>query len=156
MELVPLMTLRPTVDPPVDTGPGALGRRFVGACTGGTVEGPRLSGTILPSGGDWLLLDGAGTGHVDGRLTLRTDDGAAVYLAYRGIARATAEVGAALAQGQAAGFGDMYYVVQPQFETGDDRYAWLTRIVTVAEGRLVPGGAEYRVFEIAHTTTPTA
>ena len=151
MILTPLMTLRPTVDAPIDTGAGSMGRRFVGSCSGGTLDGPRLSGTILPSGGDWLLLDGDGTGHVDGRLTLRTDDGAAIFMEYRGIARATAAVGATLSKGNAPDFGAMYYMVQPRFETGDERYTWLTRVVTLAEGRLVPGGAEYRVFETAHS-----
>ena len=37
-----------------DLGPTPLGRRRIVRVTGGTFEGPRLRGTVLPGGGDWL------------------------------------------------------------------------------------------------------
>nr|WP_255604525.1 DUF3237 domain-containing protein [Oscillochloris sp. ZM17-4] len=144
-----MMTLHAEVKPPVEVGKGPQGQRLIGDCTGGSFEGPRLRGTVLPSGGDWLLIDPAGVGHVDGRLTLQTADGAPIYMQYYGIARSNAQVGAALAQGRAAEYGDMYYFIQPRFETGDARYAWLNGLVAVAEGRLMPGGAEYTLFNLA-------
>jgi hypothetical protein len=33
-------------------------------------------------------------------------------------------------------------------ETGDERYAWLSRTVFVARGRVVAGGLEYEVFRV--------
>jgi len=30
------------------------------------------------------------------------------------------------------------------------RYKWLNRVIAVAEGRLVSGNVEYRVFEVVH------
>ncbi|MCB2175710.1 MAG: DUF3237 domain-containing protein [Actinomycetales bacterium] len=147
MELVPLMTLRAEANPPVHTGNEAGRGRYIADCVGGSFRGPRLSGTLLRSGGDWLLLDALGNGHVDGRLTLRTADGCHIYMQYLGIARANAKVSAALAEGREPAYGDMYYVVQPRFETSDARYAWVNGIVSIAEGRLVPGAAEYSIFE---------
>lgn len=147
MDLEPLMTLHAEAGPPVHTGNGAGGGRYIADCVGGSFHGSRLTGAVLPGGGDWLLLDPLGNGHVDGRLTLRTSDGCHIYLQYTGVARVTETVSAALAEGREAAYGEMYYFVQPRFETGDERYAWVNGIVAIAEGRLVPGGAEYTVFE---------
>ena len=35
------------------------------------------------------------------------------------------------------------------FETGDDRYAWLTRVLGVAKGNAGASTVEYDVFEVA-------
>ena len=56
----------------------------------------------------------------------------------------------ALATGGGTDWGDQYFRTTPRFETGDDRYAWLTRTVFVGEGRLLPHtGVEYRVSRVA-------
>jgi hypothetical protein len=39
-----------------------------------------------------------------------------------------------------------YFRTTPQFETGDARYSWLNRSIFVAEGRIAPGGVEYKVY----------
>jgi hypothetical protein len=150
MKLIPLMTLRAEAKPPIETGEGPYGQRYIGDCTGGTFEGDRLRGKLLPGGGDWLLIDTSGIGHIDGRLTLQTTDGAHIYMQYYGIAQSNTQVGTALAQGRAAEYGDMYYFIQPRFETGDTRYVWINGLVSVAEGRLIPGGAEYKLFELSN------
>ena len=62
MKLEPLMTIHADLKPPVDHGAGPSGTRLVFDVTGGHFEGARLRGTILPSGGDWLLLDAEGVG----------------------------------------------------------------------------------------------
>jgi hypothetical protein len=41
-------------------------------------------------------------------------------------------------------------MIQPRFETGDPRYAWLNRVVAVAEGRVLPNAVEYRVYELVN------
>jgi hypothetical protein len=41
-------------------------------------------------------------------------------------------------------------MTQPRFETGDPRYAWMNSIVAVAEGRVLPGAVEYRVFQVVN------
>ena len=60
------------------------------------------------------------------------------------------KVQAALAGGGETGFGDTYFMTQPRFETGDEGYAWLNRVVAVGEGRSLPGAVEYRIFECAN------
>ena len=44
--------------------------------TGGTLEGPRLNGEVLPgTAADWLRMDPDGTAHMDVRLTLKAASG---------------------------------------------------------------------------------
>ncbi len=149
MKLEPLMTVH-VVSKPVEIGTGPQGTRTVFDVTGGTFEGSRLRGTILRSGGDWLLVDAEGVGRLDVRLTLATDDGAHIYMQYHGIFVFNEQAAAAMAQGGSTAYGETSFMTQPRFETGDARYSWLNRIVAVAEGRLVPSAAEYRVFELVH------
>src|SRR2546421_6596234 len=60
-------------------------RTFVGV-TGGTFEGERLRGTIVPgSGGDYLTMRANGSMKLDVRMVLTTHDGASVLMTYCGI-----------------------------------------------------------------------
>jgi hypothetical protein len=46
-------------------------------------------------------------------------------------------------------FDDQYMRASISVETGDERYAWLTRSVLVARGRVLAGpGVEYQVFRV--------
>jgi len=84
------------------------------------------------------------------RATLETDDGARIYVQYYGVIVMNEAVNRALAPGGATAYGDTYFMTQPRCETGDPRYKWLNRVIAVAEGRLVSGNVEYRVFEVVH------
>ena len=69
-----LYTLVAELGAPADIGDTPHGHRLVIPVTGGTFEGPRLRGTVRPGGGDWLLIRPDGTGELDVRGTLETDD----------------------------------------------------------------------------------
>jgi hypothetical protein len=150
MKLVHLLTYRADLKPPVEVGKGPFGTRSVFDVTGGSAEGPRLRGKLLPSGGDWLLLDEGGIGRLDVRGTFETDDGAHIYVQYFGVLEMNEKVLGALGKGEATDYGDTYFMTQPRFETGDPRYAWLNRVVAVAEGRVLPNAVEYRVYELVN------
>lgn len=150
MKLEPLVNYRAELKPPVEIGKGPLGTRIIFDVTGGRAEGPRLRGRLLASGGDWLLVDEKGTGRLDVRGTLETDDGALVYVHYHGVLELNERVTAALARGEQTDYGDTYFMTQPRFETGDPRYDWLNRIVAVGEGRVLPNAVEYRVYEVVN------
>ncbi|MBD3648724.1 MAG: DUF3237 domain-containing protein [Pseudomonadales bacterium] len=149
MKLEPLMTMHADLKDPVAVGEGYHVNRAIYDVTGGWFEGDRLRGKVLPSGGDWIILDSDGAGHLDVRATLQTDDGANIYVQYYGVIVLNDKVSEALAAGDAPEFGDTYFVTQPRFETGDPRYTWLNRLMAVSEGRPLPGAVEYKVYEIA-------
>jgi uncharacterized protein DUF3237 len=150
MKLEPLMTVHADLKAPVDIGTGPYGTRLVFDVTGGHFEGARLRGTLIPSGGDWLLIDTAGVGHLDVRITLETEDGARLYVQYYGVLVVNDYVNRALSQGGSTEYGETYFMTQPRYETGDARYQWLNSVMAVAEGRLASSAVEYQVFALVH------
>jgi hypothetical protein len=133
---------------PVVIGAGPYGTRLFYEITGGRVEGARINGTVLTGGGDWLLVGPDGWGRLDVRAQFLTDDGAAIYCAYYGVVEMNATVQQAGAAGTGTDYGDQYFRTTPRFETGDPRYAWLNQTLFVGEGRLRPGGVEYKVCRV--------
>ncbi|NDG45420.1 MAG: DUF3237 domain-containing protein, partial [Gammaproteobacteria bacterium] len=87
------MTLRLEVDSAsaYPIGITLSGNRMVAPIVGGTFSGPRLEGTVLPGGADWVLVGSDGSMKIDVRTTLKTTDGAFIYLQYRGRFIASAE-----------------------------------------------------------------
>lgn len=141
-------TYRAELKAPVDVGSSPLGTRMFFGFAGGQVEGERIKADVLAEGGDWVLIGTDGLGRVDVRGQWRTDDGAAVFVRYQGLIQMNEAVGAALRTGQPTGFADQYLRIVPQFETGDERYAWLHQHIFVGRGRLTGDAVEFTVFRI--------
>ena len=70
---------------PAQAIPTNVGARMTFIARGGTVEGPRIKGELLPGGGDWLMVGTDAIGRVDVRATIRTDDGALIHYEARGV-----------------------------------------------------------------------
>ena len=138
--------------PRLDFGPGPIGNRVFFESAGGTFEGTRLRGEVLPGGGDWTIFRADGSMTLDVRLTLRTDDGALILMTYGGRWITTAEQRAALAvpeEREALDPASYYFRTNPLFETGSPDYAWLNDIVCVGKGYLVENAIAYKVFALA-------
>lgn len=149
MKLDYLMEYEATLRRPAEiVGSGPFGDRVIVSVTGGTFAGPKLRGTLMPTGGDWVLSKD-GVVRLDVRITLVTDDGATIYVQYHGVKRPE-EGKPAPAPGAETHYGDEYFMTSPRFETGDPRYAWLNGLVTVGEGRMTPGGVAYRVYAVVN------
>jgi len=144
----PLFQIAITVPEIQEVGDTPLGRRRVALVTGGTFEGERLKGKVLGGGGDWLLLRRDGVLNLDVRLNLETDDGAVIYMTYRGYRHGPEEVIARVNRGEDVDPAEYYFRTAPTFETADQRYAWLNSVVCVATGRRTPDGPVYDVFEV--------
>lgn len=83
------------------------------------------------------------------RLTIETDDGAAIYVQYLGLIEYNEAAHAANAGERSTEYSEHYFRTAPRLETGDERYAWVNRTLFVAEGRLHPGPVvEYRVHRV--------
>ncbi len=146
MKLDFLMSVEAELRPPQAVGRGPFGTRQIFDVTGGSFEGPRLRGKVLPSGADWILIGDDGIGRLDVRATLETHDGALIYTQYPGILEMNDVVVAAINGEREAEFGDCYFYTQPRYETGDERYSWMNRIVAIAEGKVGPSRVVYRVY----------
>jgi hypothetical protein len=143
-----LFTVRFDVTAPRSLGQTPFGERRIVQITGGSFEGPRLRGTVLPEGGDWILLRSDGVLQLDVRATLQTDDGALIYMTYRGFRHGPAEVIDRLNRGEAVDPFTYYFRTAPFFETGDERYAWLNRTICVSTGERLPSGPVYTVYQV--------
>jgi hypothetical protein len=130
--------------------PVVFGPRVFFEVADGEISGPRLRGTVLSGGGDWMVVGADGWSRLDVRGQMRTDDGVAIYTRYTGLCEPSAAVAAAMtAGGPETQFDDQYWRVTPVFETGDERYAWLNQSVFVARGRAIEGpGVAYEVYRV--------
>lgn len=131
----------------VGAAPG--GNRGIFPVDGGTFEGPRMRGVVLPDGADWVTWRPDGTMIIDVRTSLQTDDGALIAMSYVGLATGRKE-GAMdrFAKRESVPYEDIYARTTPRFETADPRYDWLNRVIAVANGFRSPEGPMYHVFEI--------
>ena len=59
------------VPPLLDLGETPYGRRRIARIAGGSFEGPKLKGTVLRGGSDWILARPDGALQLDVRLTLK-------------------------------------------------------------------------------------
>jgi hypothetical protein len=65
---------------PRDIGTTPRGTRRYYPAIGGSSEGPRLRGEVLPDGGNRLLIRPDGVLEQEVRITLKTDDDAFIYV----------------------------------------------------------------------------
>ena len=146
--IAPLLTLEVELAKPQELGEGPLGRRRIIGITGGRFSGERLSGRVLAGGADWQVIRPDGVADLDARYTLETNDGALVYVRNRGYRHGPPEIIKKLSLGESVDPGLYYMRTTPRFETGDPRYAGLTRIVCVATGARRASAVELEVFEV--------
>lgn len=117
--------------------------------TGGTLEGPRFNGEVLPgTAADWLRVDPDGTAHMDVRLTLKAASGGIVFMHYSGIRTGAPEVLARLNSGQTVDPADYYFRIAIRFETGAPDLAWMNKVVAIGVGQRPPSGPTYDVYAV--------
>ena len=137
-----------TVDPPLDVGDVGKGtRRFV-PIAGGEVSGPKLRGEVLRGGGDWQIIRDDGVAELEARYTLRTDDGALIFVRNYGLRHGPREVIAALAAGETVDPASYYFRGATFFETAAARYAWLTKQIVVCVGEREPARVRLRFHQM--------
>jgi hypothetical protein len=143
-----LFTLTAHVADPVDIGVSASGHRRIFPIDSGDFDGPKLQGTVLAGGSDWMVLDTDGVAHMDVRITLQTNDGDRIYMSYRGLRHGPPAVMARLQRGEPVEPGEYYFRIAPSFETGSTKYSWLNRILAIGVGHRLPAGPVYDIYEI--------
>ncbi len=128
---------------PVPIGPAAWGTRLIFPIVRGTVEGPKLKGTIRPFGADWAIIRADNCLELDVSLIVDTDDGALIHVDYRGVIDLTKEQVEQLLSGQAV--ERMKIHTAPRVETAHPDYVWMNRIQVVGCGSSEVVGEELKV-----------
>ena len=111
-----------------------LGDRAIFDIEGGTVVGPRLSGRIVNTGGDWLIRTPTSS-RLDVRLLIETHDGVTLLFQYSG--RAGLVDGSSRIE--AAG----------TFEAPQGPYAWLNDVQAFGRGIPIPDGVRYHFYRFS-------
>ncbi|MET0290787.1 MAG: DUF3237 domain-containing protein [Steroidobacteraceae bacterium] len=136
-----VLEIRAGIGPAVEIGPGSNGIRRLIPITGGTFEGPRLRGAVIPGGADWQLQRPDGVTAVEAKYTLKAGDGTLVSVTNRGIIVPTG----------AAAAGDNYIRTVPEFEVAVGPHDWLNKAVFVGSldaSRFRQGSVVVRVFRV--------
>ena len=132
VELLLVLTVQTSLVRAVTGTP--LGDRTVFDIKGGTFAGPRLSGHVPATGGDWVTRTTTGS-HLDVRLLLETHDGATVLFRYSGRACVID--------------GKLRIEVAGAFEAPQGAYAWLNDVQTFGRGALIPEGVRYHFYRFS-------
>ena len=132
MNFRPLMRLRLDTAPIEEVGETARGPLSIFPVTGGSFEGDRLNGKVLPGGADWVTKRPDGAYELDLRVTLQTEDGALIHMTFSGI----------------RDDADHYFRTLPRFETASPRYEFLNRLLAVGHGQIGPEGPVHLIEEI--------
>ena len=137
-ELVSMGTITVQLGERIEVGKGPKGTRLVVDGASIEVESDRVRASLAATdAADWLTLSEDGSiGCVDVRFTLKTDDGAYIYVEYTGRADMTSGL----------------IATAPTFQTSDERYGWLNKIQAVGAGALEGNGRLiYSLYEVVIT-----
>lgn len=143
-----LMTFMALLEPPAVVDKSRL---IVNTRPGGWAKGPKIQGSFVSPGGDWLEVLPSGALRMDARVTLKTDDGAIIYVRYGGTIQQSNESAERLQKGETMTTKDIpYFITAPTFQTSVEKYAWLNGVQAI--GKLVelkPGESiKYDVFVV--------
>lgn len=122
------------LDAPQELGMTAYGKRRIIPITGGTFVGPNIKGIVLTGGADWQTVRADGTADLEARYTLKTEDGALIYIQNKGIRTGKPEVLARLGKGEKVDPAEYYMRTYATFEVTGEKYTWLAKSIFVATG----------------------
>ncbi|MBR9825547.1 MAG: DUF3237 domain-containing protein [Alphaproteobacteria bacterium] len=145
-----LLTLRLDVDAAeaVRIGRTPSGTRVIAPVNGGSFNGDRLAGSVLPNGADWVMHRADGAMLIDVRLVLKAEDGPMIYMSYQGRFIGQPDAIARLARGEALSASDYSLAMVAKFECGDERYAWLNDVIAVGTGIQSGFDPIYTIYQI--------
>ena len=137
------------LEPPIEQGTWDGQRRRIVPINGGTVEGPRFKGRIVPGGADWQTLSATdGLSLLDARYTLQHEDGTIVGVVNKGVRRGPPEVMARLAAGERVDPSAYYFRASPVFEAPPGPHRWLSESTFVCVGKRWPDAVELEMWRV--------
>ena len=130
----PIFTIRAELAGILRLGATPYGERRIINILGGTVQGPRLMGRILPGGADWQIVRADGAVDLRARYTVETEAGGQILVNSEGLRHGPPEVMARLARDETVDPQLYYFRAFMRFETADPAASWLNHILALATG----------------------
>lgn len=140
-----LFVITATLNPPVMEG-----HRILAMINGGDVQG-KISGKVLPIGGEFGSFIAPDTYKIDVRAAIQSTDGAVIYITYSGYMHADPDKLKMLfsPEGHKLDPSEYYWRTNPLFETAAPQYAWLNNTVGVGVGSYTPEGkVQYKIYAV--------
>ena len=144
----PMFTIRAELAGILKLGATPYGERRIINILGGTVEGTRLKGRILPGGADWQIMVQDGSLDIHARYTVESDAGALIQVDSKGLRHGPPEVLARMAKGEDVDPALYYFRTVMRFETGDPALAWLNKIIGLARGEREKLTVKLDIYEV--------
>jgi hypothetical protein len=130
IELLLVITVKTSLVKAVTGTP--LGERHVFDIEGGTFDGPKLSGRVPATGGDWVTRIPQSAAQLSVRMLLETHDGVTILFQYSGRA-GTAD-------------GKLRIEVAGTFDAPRGPYDWLNEVQAFGRGTPTPDGVRYHFY----------
>ena len=136
------------VGAPIVAGDIGHGIRRVIPILGGEVFGDGIKGTIFPVGADFQVIRPSGFTELEAKYAFEMDDGAIVYIENIGIRFGPKELLDRIAEGEIVDPARIYFRSVPKFETGAEKYRWLTENLFIGVGARHPDRVEIDVHQV--------
>ncbi|MFN3656154.1 MAG: DUF3237 domain-containing protein [Pseudolabrys sp.] len=144
----PIFTIHAELEGILNLGRTPAGERRIINILGGTVQGPKLKGRVLPGGADWQIIRADGAADIQARYTIESEAGARILVSSEGLRHGPPDVIAALARGDSVDPSLYYFRTLMRFETADPAVDWMNRILAIAHGAREPRAVRLDVYEV--------
>jgi hypothetical protein len=144
----PILVVRCALEGILKFGDTPYGERRNINIAGGTVQGPRLKGKILPGGADWQIVRADGVVHLHARYTVAAESGGLILVDSEGYRHGPPEVMAGLARDETVDPRLYYFRTFMRFETADPAAAWLNRVLAIGYGARENRAVTIEVHEV--------
>lgn len=131
---------------PTFAGKGRLGERRIFPIVGGSIEGPRLSGRVVPGGADYALVRRDGSTFVSAHYVLEAADGTAIYIRNEGLFTAPMSVIEKVDAGELVGPENYYFRAAPVFDAPEGPHEWLSDRLFISSCAFRPTDVTISVF----------
>jgi hypothetical protein len=141
--------MRVLVGTAIDQGVWDGQRRRTIPISGGSFDGARFKGEILPGGADWQAIRiSDGVARIDACYTLRHQDGTIVTMRDIGVRRGPPDVMARIAAGELVDPASYYFRTSPRFEVQPGPHQWLSENTFVCVGKRRPDSVELDIYRV--------
>ncbi len=144
----PILTIRAELAGILKLGATPYGERRIINILGGSVEGERLKGKILPGGADWQIVRTDGVVHLHAIYTVETETGGQILVNSEGLRHGPPDVMARLARDETVDPALYYFRAFMRFETADPASNWLNRILAVGYGARENQAVRIEAYEV--------
>ena len=103
--------------------------------TSGELLGPKITGKVLPVGGDWFTVRPDGIGILDVRLTFEMDNGTIIHTSYYGNSDLGLDGYRQMVAGETPSEDGLELRTCPRFQTAHPDYQWLNRAFCIGLGK---------------------